>query len=1141
MRSSYRRENDAARFFAALLLVFCFLTVPKTGAFSSEVLKAHPKSEWGAEDVHVSGYPPNVLLLIDVGSPMIWTPQTKMPSEMINIVDTPIDGCTYGDGSLPTTRWGPDATRIYRFGRDLDPSNNDIYNDDCYYNNLIFRDQNYSRENPKPNYGTGDLIPNDSRMYKMKLVLWRLLERTDLIGDTNLGLATFWQEYDHNTQYPSYADWYKVHPYMGGPDWLVNPVSRIDGIQYDAYYDSQLIDWGVYIGDYYDGNQLPNKARLRVPIMSVNDSDVADRIKTLIDGHETPDNDELRADGKAPLARAIYSDKVEPVREEDNGDLSGTVWHFFNNTKMAGVCQTNWLVVLTAGDDNIGGESPVESVKNLYRNSGTLNGVNLDFPVRTLVMGFVDPEDNSSGSVKLRDTLNKMAFYGRDDGYDEEGNPRPYVEPDEGESYAFFANDVPGLLLGFTKVFEAIQSGRFGSNAAVVGKAPGGGEDFVAYAPSYIRKGSGQWQGDLRKMDTRDGTTLWSAEENLPSPEKRNIYTVKWESDGNPGRAVANLVHFAPERDPQSKSAFASEMGFDESRNKDLNDFIGWVRGYKKYGQGSDARRDHVLTDMENSGLVLVGAPDGSYVDGAYGNFKETWKKRKKCLYIQSNAGMLHAFDPDTGAERWAFVPPNSLAAYRMTSLRFVTKADKDGGYSIESYLPDQMSLPHNLLDGPIAVGDVRLPEGDYATVLVGFLGKGGAGMYAMDVTDPENPRFLWAVENLFDLDEEDEGRKLYWVQKSQSGTAGCDLHEIDEDDSPLFNLLGFTLTGAPSIGRVHSDEGEKSVIVLSGGVGTEKDGRIGHAIYVVDVLTGQIVRYFLQAADNTGRKTDLGAVLSPASVYSTEMRDRVIEGFFASDSMGSVLMGRTKGSWKLDRIWSLSCPYSRKGVQFENLVNPLPLSVGLVKNDVWALGGTSNLALSARSGFENDINIIYSLNSNAIVNSVGYRDFSNEDMGMVDRDEGDESRGSLGWFMPLAGGSSKMRMEYCTTAPLLSHGAAFVGTYQEAVQEDKCATSGYAHLYIMDMTTGKGLCDKEGKKRITFGGLKIAGISAAGDKVVLSVKKMQPFTMPEDTGDVKIEEKGDVLEIDLSGLKMPVDTDSQTPKAIYWRELFYF
>ena len=1137
MKLSSRRGFSGlvfASFLSTVLL--CGVFFPAAG--DAVTLKGYPKLNWGLEDVYVTGYPPNVLLLIDTGSPMIWTPQGKMPLKEVNFNDTPFGDCTYGDGSRPSSKW---TTRNERYGRDLDPSNNDINDDNNYYNNLIFKDSSYSREKPKPGYTVDDLIPNDSRLYKLKLVLWRLLESKELVKDMNLGLATFWQQ---NIPTGSPADWYKGYKYkgykykeysdrdlyQGGPDWIINGKHSINFL----YQNSHLITWGVDINNYYGGSQKANKARLRVPIQSTSSSNVIEQIKTLIDGEESSGNDELRADGKAPLARSIYSTEVV----EDKESNGGTAWHFFKSTPMVGICQTNWLVILTAGDDNLNDESPVEAVKALYRKSRnlvTINGDPLEYPIRTLVIGFVDPNDDSADVVKLRDTLNRMAFYGMDSGYDKDGNPREYVEPSSGGNYALFANDVPGLIEGFSRVFATIQSGRFGSNAPIAVRTPGVDEDLSAIVPYYTRKGEGQWHGDLCKEDMQSGLVLWSAESQLPTPADRAVYTVVWDDGDKPSeRGVTNLSLFEPEESSNQISAFSKEMGIGNSNKKELKDFIGWLRGYKNYGDGDLSRREHVLSDMEHSGFSLVGPPGGSYTNPKYLAFKEDNKDRLKSVYIQSNSGMLHCFDEENGKERWAFVPPNVLHSVRIASLRFSKKSEGLFAYSTE-----EKSLPLYLLDGPVAVGDVSDPDGEYHTVLIGFLGRGGAGMYAMDITDPENPRFLWAMENDFNDDKDDYDR-LFWAKKDSDSDLGVDMYVFSEDENPDFSLLGFTTTGSPSLGMVSRSGGDVPAFILSGGVGTKKDSKIGKAVYVVNALSGEIVHSFLSSFNGDGVEADLGTVLSPAVAYSTRMRDRTIEGFFCADSAGSILQGNTDSVFELKNMWALSCPSAREGISFPGLVNPLPLGVGLIKNDVWVFGGTSGMSLAEGDGFQNSRNIIFSLNSERAKSSSGFRDLNNPDVGMIFHDDDKHSIGSIGWFVPLDLESSELGQEYATTSPLMTHGAIFIATYQKSMDEDKCSANGFAHLYVLDPTNGQGYWDAAGRKRVSIEGLKIAGISVAGDKLILSVKKMRPFKKPKDIGEIKIEEKGDLLEIDLNSLHLPEGSvGDRIPRVIYWRELF--
>ena len=92
------------------------------------------------------GLPPNVLLLLDIGSGMVFTPDGTLPQgkniEIDGQIVTPaqmLKDCTYGSGARPYTgQNGNEVTSTggkggSRYGRDLDNGNNRIDDPDCYY------------------------------------------------------------------------------------------------------------------------------------------------------------------------------------------------------------------------------------------------------------------------------------------------------------------------------------------------------------------------------------------------------------------------------------------------------------------------------------------------------------------------------------------------------------------------------------------------------------------------------------------------------------------------------------------------------------------------------------------------------------------------------------------------------------------------------------------------------------------------------------------------------------------------------------------------------------------------------------------------------------------------------------------------
>src|SRR5690606_5020874 len=84
------------------------------------------------------------------------------------------------------------------------------------------------------------------------------------------------------------------------------------------------------------------------------------------------------------------------------------------------------------------------------------------------------------------------------------------------------------------------------------------------------------------------------------------------------------------------------------------------------------------------------------------------------------------------GEEQWAFIP-TAYQAY-LTSLASGT----------------------TLYDGPVVVKDIRMyrditdtPVEVWKTVLIGNFGlTGGGGYFALDVTDPTTPDYLWEIDS---------------------------------------------------------------------------------------------------------------------------------------------------------------------------------------------------------------------------------------------------------------------------------------------------------------------------------------------------------------------------------------------------------
>jgi type IV pilus assembly protein PilY1 len=112
-------------------------------------------------------------------------------------------------------------------------------------------------------------------------------------------------------------------------------------------------------------------------------------------------------------------------------------------------------------------------------------------------------------------------------------------------------------------------------------------------------------------------------------------------------------------------------------------------------------------------------------------------------IFVGANDGMLHAFNDYDGSEAWAFVPPDTRGKLKdITGIYHPTFVDS----SVSAYVYDGNN--NGTLTGTANAGD---------KVILMFGERRGGGThgaptngnyYALDVSDPASPTFLWTLSN---------------------------------------------------------------------------------------------------------------------------------------------------------------------------------------------------------------------------------------------------------------------------------------------------------------------------------------------------------------------------------------------------------
>jgi type IV pilus assembly protein PilY1 len=187
----------------------------------------------------------------------------------------------------------------------------------------------------------------------------------------------------------------------------------------------------------------------------------------------------------------------------------------------------------------------------------------------------------------------------------------------------------------------------------------------------------------------------------------------------------------------------ASLSATDRAIVNDGKNIVNWMRGQQQYADGTIMRayartKDNapglsttlpiVLGDIASSKPAYLREPRKGYTATDYAiDFKNSVKDRPATVFVAANDGMLHAFKASTGEELWAYMP-------RITMKKLYVQAGITYGTSHQF-----------TTDGSPEVADVKTSLG-WRTVLVAGLNAGGRGYYALDVTNPTDPKPMWEL-----------------------------------------------------------------------------------------------------------------------------------------------------------------------------------------------------------------------------------------------------------------------------------------------------------------------------------------------------------------------------------------------------------
>ena len=553
----------------------------------------------------------------------------------------------------------------------------------------------------------------------------------------------------------------------------------------------------------------------------------------------------------------------------------------------------------------------------------------------------------------------------------------------------------------------------------------------------------------------------------------------------------------------------------------------------------------NVLGMVVHGTPTFIGAPEDIRTElsstlRGYKDFQRANKDRPNVLYAAANDGMVHAFITERktvpvtaggitttatyepGDELFAFIP----AAAINKNMRDFTRATFEFSQ-------------HYLLDGELNYSEVKLGD-EWKTVLVGSMGAAGAPpnatptVFALDVTNPGNPKLLWEV------------------------TA---------------EAMGQTM-GRPVIAPVA--DGKWSVFIGSGP--NQSETRSHSAILQIDLETGTVTTLQSGEMASVGDGGILGLHVVDAD------HDNYADTIYAGDLSGNV--------WKVSGIGGSSVEYKRLFTAPQPITAPLTST--LDKQGVrWLFFGTGKALVDADLTDKSQIRTWYGiqdLGEEVKENELIEREYNvvkiqrtpgaeEEDAVVMNYAIAGDMDGKKGWMIPLNQSGDRDAPGYFLLQNRIRDGY-LVGQMNFTVSaEPSCdGLTTPSRLMVLDPFTGAVSPENPNKGNIDVnndgevdekdlyggsggiggnggggnggtGGLPIVGLGfgsgeTSGSILIVQEQRTKPGTgTPSPSGDVKDDiESTRTCALDANGVRvcLPPNPTGKPPSTHTWSELRY-
>ncbi|UQA55031.1 PilC/PilY family type IV pilus protein [Polyangium aurulentum] len=621
----------------------------------------------------------------------------------------------------------------------------------------------------------------------------------------------------------------------------------------------------------------------------------------------------LRPYGATPLAGMLADARDYLLHDASNDPATGKPFGPAKDPYYAGTCRKQFVIVLSDGEPNLdlrdacatgNGKCPYPKPHEVAHELATLSN-----PIQTFAIGFglsqaggvdcsslkqtdlTDPAGvcaNATGTLKACCTLGRIAYEG-------------------GTQRAYFASDLPSLKAALDKVLAFVSSGSTSRTIPVFvtagvagnqGNADAAGYQFVS---SFEAPPGELWTGNLERKRYACVNENGILKPTLQSidPAKGDDFRANLASGSPARRFMTATIDPAPNLDfsrgtirtsvpgdglstrvgvssglvdgtSLANALTPSALGIGASplpeACKSINavnaqacakTVVAWETGDPLV---PSSRKGRELGSIYHATPTTMGQPRDFLRDESYAAFAADVQVQKRpiVLFAATTDGQLHAFkiasndkadlfkaDKLENNELWSFLPPYVLPGILPT-------------YGQQAFLLDGSPVIKDVIfERTSAQAQAGALGSKWRTVLVAGGGLGGGFYYALDVTDPSDPKFLWQLAT------DDNGAPLFGRQTPKPAIATIALQKPNEKvkevavailaggAAPLANGTCARLsTGS----RVATDE--PYTPKLGGGAVRcwhDANGKVGAArsLTVVRIDTGEVLMSFRGAIDD--------------------------------------------------------------------------------------------------------------------------------------------------------------------------------------------------------------------------------------------------------------------------------------------------